>query len=125
MSAEEFWKDDPQLFYSYRISFINKKKREMEELDYKCWYQGLYIFDGIGKLISSLKQFLGNMFSDKKDRTPIESYPQKPYNELANDKKKENIEKKKKLKYEQFDKSFQYYGTMKQRYLDSIKSKDK
>ena len=30
MSAEEFWKDDPQLFVSYRTSFINKKKREME-----------------------------------------------------------------------------------------------
>lgn len=47
MSAEEFWKDDPQLFVSYRTSFINKKKREMEENDYKCWLQGLYIHDGM------------------------------------------------------------------------------
>ena len=37
MSAEEFWKDDPQLFVSYRTSFINKKKREKDEIDYKCW----------------------------------------------------------------------------------------
>ena len=61
MSAEEFWKDDPQLFVSYRTSFINKKQRELEELDYKCWLQGLYIHDGNGKLFSSLKQLISNI----------------------------------------------------------------
>ena len=35
MSADEFWKDDPQLFVSYRTSFINKKKREREEMEKK------------------------------------------------------------------------------------------
>ena len=77
MSAEQFWKDDPQLFVSYRTSFINKKKREMEEMDYKCWLQGLYIHDGNGKLFSSLKQFIGNtvasMFKGKKDNKQRES----------------------------------------------------
>ena len=97
MSAEEFWKDDPQLFISYRTSFLNKKKREIEEIDYKSWLMGLYIHDGNGKLFMSLKQFLSNMVSSlfkggRKDHTKIETYPIKPYGELQ----KEKLEQKKK-----------------------------
>ena len=127
MSAEQFWKDDPQLFVSYRTSFINKKKREMEEMDYKCWLQGLYIHDGNGKLFSSLKQFIGNtvasMFKGKKDNKQIESYPKKPYMELEKDKKEEEILKKKKQNYQDFHNSLIYFGTIKQRYLDNLKKK--
>ena len=75
MSADEFWKDDPQLFVSYRTSFINKKKREMEETDYKSWLLGLYIHDGNSKLHYSLIQYIGNLvssfFKGKKDNTKI------------------------------------------------------
>ena len=127
MSAEQFWKDDPQLFVSYRTSFLNKKKREMEELDYKCWLQGLYIHDGNGKLFSSLKQHISNivasMFKGRKDTNKIDTYPIKPYMELQKDKEKENIEKKKKQNCEQFRQDFIYFGTMKQRYLDNLKKK--
>lgn len=127
MSADEFWKDDPQLFVSYRISFINKKKREMEEEDYKSWLRGLYIYDGNSKLSAALKQFLSNlvasMFKGRKDNTKIEAYPSKPYAELANDKKLEQDRKKKQASYENFENSLKYYGTMKQRYLDSLKHK--
>lgn len=127
MSAEQFWKDDPQLFVSYRTSFINKKKREMEEMDYKCWLQGLYIHDGNGKLFSSLKQFIGNtvasIFKGKKDNKQIESYPKKPYMELEKERRKEEIEKKKKQNYQDFHNSLIYFGTIKQRYLDNLKKK--
>lgn len=127
MSADEFWKDDPQLFVSYRISFINKKKREMEEEDYKSWLRGLYIYDGNSKLSAALKQFLSNlaasMFKGRKDNTKIGAYPSKPYAELANDKKLEQDKKKKQASYENFESSLKYYGTMKQRYLDSLKHK--
>lgn len=123
MSSEEFWRDDPQLFVSYRTSFINKKKREMEELDYKCWYQGLYIYDAIGKIISSLKQMLGNMFSKHKSTRKIDAYPEKPYNELYRDKQKNVIQEERETKYKNFENSLAYFGTMKQRYLDSLKKK--
>lgn len=127
MSAEQFWKDDPQLFVSYRTSFINKKKREIEEMDYKCWLQGLYIHDGNGKLFSSLKQFIGNtvasIFKGKKDNKQIESYPKKPYMELEKERRKEEIEKKKKQNYQDFHNSLIYFGTIKQRYLDKLKKK--
>lgn len=127
MSAEEFWKDDPQLFVAYRTSFINKKNREMEELDYKCWLQGLYIHDGNGKLFSSLKQFIGNiiasMFKGKKDNRQIDTYPMKPYSQLAKEKKQEEIEKRKKENYQEYQKSMIYFGTVKQRFLENLKKK--
>lgn len=121
MSADEFWKDDPQLFVSYRTSFINKKKREVEEFDYKCWLQGLYIHDGNGKLNSSLKQFIGNMFTKNPNTTKIDSYPTKPYTEQEKEKIKEQNEKEK--QYEEYQSSLVYFGSLKQRYLEKIKQK--
>ena len=125
MSADEFWKDDPQLFVSYRTSFINKKKREVEEEDYKCWLQGLYVHDGNGKLFARLQQFLANiissLFKGQKDNTEIDGYPKKPYLELDKDKKEDKkIAKEreiKKARYKEFEDSIQYYGTLKERYL--------
>lgn len=127
MSAEQFWKDDPQLFNSYRTSFINKKQRELEELDYKCWLQGLYIHDGNGKLFSSLKQLISNIvasfFKSKKDNTPIDTYPKKPYMELEKDKEKKEIEKRKNESYQNFHNSFIYFGSIKQIYVEKMKKK--
>lgn len=127
MSADEFWKDDPQLFVSYRTSFINKKKREMEENDYKSWLLGLYIHNGNGLLFTSLKQFIGNvvagMFKGKKDTTKIDSYPDKPYTELSKENEKKQIKTKEQNKYKEYEDSLVYYGTMKQRYTEELKKK--
>lgn len=133
MSAEEFWKDDPQLFNSYRISFINQKERKMEEEDYISWLRGLYIHDGNGKLFSSLKQFLVNliagMFKGQKDNTKIDTYPKKPYMELEKEKKIENKikkeEEKRSTRYKNFENSLLYYGSLKQRYLKKIEEEKK
>ena len=129
MSAEEFWKDDPQLFVSYRTSFINKKKREMEEEDYKSWLQGLYIHDGNSKLLGSLKQFLGNILASiagkPKDTKEIPTYAKKPYMELEKEKKQKNEEQLKKDRYKEYENSLVYFGTLKQQYTDKLKSKKK
>lgn len=121
MNADEFWKDDPQLFVSYRTSFINKKKRQMEEEDYKCWLQGLYIHQGNGLVTNSLKQFIGNMFSKNRDRTDLGTYPEKPYMELEKDKHIEKKVEERKSKYKDFENSLVYFGTLKQQYKDRIK----
>ena len=129
MSAEEFWKDDPQLFVSYRTSFINKKKREMQEMDYKCWLQGLYTHDGNSKLFKGLRIYLNNVlagiFKGSKDNSTVESYPEMPYTELANQKKIEEEQKKIKQnnKYKEFENSLVYYGTLKQQYINKLKAK--
>jgi len=125
MTSEEFWKDDPQLFVSYRTSFINKKKREKEEKDYICWLQGLYIHQGNGLIIGSLKQFIGNMFSKSKDQTNLGTYPKKPYTELEKDEINKNKEQKAKNsnKYNEFQNSLVYFGTLKQQFLDRQRQK--
>lgn len=123
MSADEFWKDDPQLFVSYRTSFINKKKREMEEMDYNCWLQGLYNFDGNSKLNGKLIQTLANMFSSKKDNTKIESYTNKPYQEIAKDNINKQKQKEKEINYRKYENSLVYYGTLKQQYIEKMKKK--
>lgn len=125
MNTNEFWKDDPQLFVSYRTSFINKKKRQMEEEDYICWLQGLYIHQGNGLVIGSLKQFIGNMFSKSRDKIDLGTYPERPYMEIEKTKQvKKKIEEREK-KYNDFQNSLVYYGTLKQQYLDRIKEKSK
>ena len=127
MSAEEFWKDDPQLFVSYRTFFLNKKNREMEELDYECWLQGLYNHDGNAKLFTSLKQFISNilagMFKGKKDNTKIDTYPIKPYGELQKEKEEEKKLQQSKQKYKDFEKSLVYFGTLKKQYIEKIRKK--
>lgn len=47
MSIKDFWESDPELFWAYRFSYINKLKRESELQNYNAWLQGLYFFDGI------------------------------------------------------------------------------
>ena len=123
MSAEEFWKDDPQLFVSYRTSFINKKKRELEEVDYKCWLQGLYTHDGNGRLTRSFKQFIYNIISKNKDTEKIETYPTRPYSELNKEEEKNKENELKKQKYKDFENSLIYYGTLKQQYKDKLLQK--
>lgn len=121
MSAEEFWKDDPQLFVSYRTSFVNKKKKEIEEMDYRSWLNGLYVYDGNSKLLSALKQFIVNMLSKTKDRNKIDSYPKKPLLELEKEKKQEKSVKKQ--QHKDFENNLSYIATMKQRYLEKLKNK--
>lgn len=127
MSAEEFWKDDPQLFYSYRTSFLHKKQRELEEEDYKSWLRGLYIHNGNGLLFASLKQYatniLAGMFKGKKNNDQIDTYPTKPYSELEKDRKKKKAESEREVKYKKFQSDLVYYGTLKQQYLDKITKK--
>ena len=129
MSADEFWKDDPQLFVSYRTSFLHKKQREFEEEDYKSWLRGLYIHNGNGLLFASLKQFATNiiagMFKGKKDNSKIDTYPSKPYSELEKDAKNKKKETERETKYKNFQSDLVYFGTLKQQYLDKISKKNK
>ena len=129
MSADEFWRDDPQLFVSYRTFYINKKKQEMEELDYKCWLQGNYIHRGNGTLVGTLIKVLGNMFSKHKDNKELPEYPAKPFLQIEKEQKekdeKQSKEELKKQKYEQYENTLAYQGSLKRRYLESIKNKNK
>ena len=53
MSVKDFWENDPELFWAYRFSYINKLKRENELANYNAWLQGLYFFEGVSIAISN------------------------------------------------------------------------
>jgi hypothetical protein len=120
MSADEFWKDDPQLFVSYRTSFINKSKRKMEEYDYLGWLFGLYNYDGNSKLNAQLRQTIGNMFAKSPNNTKIDGYVKKPYTELEKEEKNKKIDK-----YENYQNSLIYFGSLKKVYTERLLNKNK
>lgn len=53
MTAQEFWEYDPSLFWSYRISYMRKKKTEQEIQNQMMWVQGAYIYDAVSKAIAN------------------------------------------------------------------------
>lgn len=120
MSADEFWKDDPQLFVSYRTSFVNKKQRETEEQDYICWLNGLYVYDGNSKLNAQLRQTIGNLFAKVPNTEKIDGYTKKPYNVIEKEKKDE---KKYNTKYNNYQNSLMYFGSIKKVYRDKLLNK--
>lgn len=122
MSADEFWKDDPQLFVSYRTSFINKKKRESKELDYECWLKGLYTYDGNSKLNAILRQTIGNLFAKTPNTQKIDTYTKKPYTEIQKETKKKRQEN---YHYNNYQNSLIYFGSLKKVYMDKLMNKSK
>lgn len=67
MSIEEFWEKDPELFWAYRFSYINKIKRQEELNNYNAWLQGLYNYEGVSIA-------LANSFGKSKLKYPTQPY---------------------------------------------------
>lgn len=93
MTSEEFWKDDPKLFYSYQKAYIEKTKREYTTINYSNWLQGLYIYDGFRK---SLNDF-GCSFIAGKQNPNQETYPSEPY-DLFDDKDEKKLKEKERMR---------------------------
>lgn len=82
MSSIDFWENDPQLYWAYRFSYIQKVENEMklqrEQMQLNCWLQGK-----INEI--ALETALQNAFSKKKAKFPTyESLFQKE--EIKNEK---------------------------------------
>ena len=94
MSAKEFWEDDPDLFWAYRFSYINKKKQEQEEHNIHSWLQGAYFYEAISVALS-------NAFSKNKI-----SYRDKPFDFNSSDKnpKQNNLDNQLKERAKQIEK---------------------
>lgn len=83
MTAKEFWEDDPSLFWSYRISYINRKKTEQQIQNQMMWIQGAYFFDAVSKAIA-------NSFSKKGNY----KYLEKPFDFDKEEIPKEKVQEK-------------------------------
>lgn len=47
MSVKEFWEDDPDLFWAYRFSYLERQKSNQEMFNDNAWLQGAYFYEAI------------------------------------------------------------------------------
>ena len=85
MSSEDFWENDPKLYWAYRTFYFKEKETEYEKMRYEAWLNGSMTYMAV-----SLS--LNNAFNKQKLNYPT-------YDELCSDVKKE----KKKLSKKDID----------------------
>ena len=107
MTSEEFWKDDPKLFSSYKKAYIEKIQKNNKLNNYSNWLQGLYIYDGFKKGLTDF----GFSFIAGKQNPNRETYPSEPY-DLFGDKESEQL-KKKKIEQKKNQQNLVFWATIK------------
>lgn len=83
MSSEDFWENDPKLYWAYRTFYLKQKEIEIEQLRYNAWLQGSMNYMGVSMA-------LNNAFSKQKLKYPS-------YDELTKEvdsKKEEKLSQK-------------------------------
>ena len=40
MSSEDFWENDPKLYWAYRTFYFKQKETQIEEMRYDAWLKG-------------------------------------------------------------------------------------
>ena len=63
MSSEDFWENDPKLYWAYRTFYLKQKEVDAEEERYKSWLQGSLTYMAVSIA-------LGNAFSKSKQDYP-------------------------------------------------------
>ena len=53
MSVREFWEDNPDLFWIYRFSYVNKLKQKHEYDNVNAWLQGAYFYEAVSAALSN------------------------------------------------------------------------
>ena len=53
MSADEFWKQDPELFWAYRFSYYERRKFEEKKANHHAWLQGIYFHKALSVSLSN------------------------------------------------------------------------
>ena len=54
MSSEEFWENDPQLYWAYRTFYLKQKEEEIKAIQHKVWLQGELNYVGFKIALSKL-----------------------------------------------------------------------
>lgn len=53
MSVEEFWKEDPVLFWAYRFSYYERLRANKDYDNFKLWLQGAYFFEAVSVALAN------------------------------------------------------------------------
>ena len=90
MSSKEFWEDEPQLYWAYRLSFEKqiefRQKEEIEKLKLGCWLQGK-----TNEVAVSIA--INNNFAKKKQTYPTYAEFAKNFKEVGNKPSKNELAK--------------------------------
>lgn len=70
MTYEQFWNDDPQIFWVYANAYNKIKEIEFKEKNYMMWLNGQYT-------LLAMAQVMTNAFSKSKKNV----YPKQPFGE--------------------------------------------
>lgn len=92
MTSEEFWEDNPKLFYSYYKCYEENEKKRYNDMNFNNWLQGVYNYNAMQ---ISLTDFGYNFFS-KNGNPNKDKFPTKPYNLFEDEKqdiKSQKLEK--------------------------------
>lgn len=73
MTPEQFWEDDPELFWNYWDAFEMKKKEDAREANIRAFNQGQYMVLAIAQCLQFTKH-------------PKQIYPKQPFG-LSNERK--------------------------------------
>lgn len=83
MTIKEFWEEDPNLFWIYRYSYLEKIDLEQKIYNHNAWLQGAYFYEAVSVALC-------NAFSKSKAK-----YPKEPYyyetSELTEEEKQKQI----------------------------------
>lgn len=53
MSSDEFWKQDPELFWAYRFSYVKRERQKQKNDNYNAWLQGAYFYEALTVSLSN------------------------------------------------------------------------
>lgn len=105
MTPEQYWEQDCWLTKYYREAYLLKQEREIKDMNYKCWLQGLYFYEALCDVAPILNAFAAKGTSTKK-------YVSEPYpltqEEIENQKENERVER---------------MNNIKQQFINSVKKK--
>lgn len=87
MTYEQFWEDDPQLYWLYENAYNYKKEVEFKEKNYLAWLQGQYN-------LMAFTQVMSDAFS----KTSKHIYPKVPFGEKEQQKELTSKQKLEKFK---------------------------
>lgn len=63
MSSEDFWENDPKLYWAYRTFYLEKIRIDAEKEKYSAWLQGSLTYFAVSTALS-------NAFSKQKTNYP-------------------------------------------------------
>lgn len=88
MTPEQYWDGENALKPAFRKAYVLRMENEQRMADRNNWYMGQYLI----RVLNCVPLLVGGL--NVKPSTRLPEYPEKPFLELAEEQKKEEVRKK-------------------------------